>query len=247
MAKYVVMATWDDVPHLEKDEKEALFGSYMPHERDARSRGVPALGSGAIYPIAESDVIIEPFDIPSHWPRVFGMDVGWNKTAVIWAAIDRESDTVYLYSEHYRGKAEPSIHADAIKARGNWMPGVIDPASGGRSQTDGTRLIEIYMDLGLNIGKADNSVEAGLQSVWQRLSSGRLKVFDSCRNWLSEFRIYRRDENGKIVKKNDHLMDATRYCMMSGLDYAMEKPSRRDSGDELAQESILSSNSITGY
>jgi hypothetical protein len=33
-------------------------------------------------------------------------------------------------------------------------------------------------------------------------------------NWLSEFRIYRRDEKGKIVKQNDHLMDATRYGLV---------------------------------
>lgn len=38
----------------------------------------------------------------------------------------------------------------------------------------------------------------------------------SCENWLREFRKYQRDERGKIVKANDHLMDATRYLMVSG-------------------------------
>jgi hypothetical protein len=54
--------------------------------------------------------------------------------------------------------------------------------------------------------------------------SGRLKVFSTCRNFLSEFRIYRRDDNGKIVKENDHLMDAARYLIMSGMRVAKTPP-----------------------
>jgi hypothetical protein len=46
----------------------------------------------------------------------------------------------------------------------------------------------------------------------------------SLQNWLSEFRIYRRDEKGKIVKQNDHLMDATRYLILSGLHVASREP-----------------------
>jgi hypothetical protein len=65
-----------------------------------------------------------------------------------------------------------------------------------------------------------NAREAGIFAVWQRLSGGKLKVFQSLSNWLAEFRLYRRDEKGTIVKENDHLLDATRYLIMSGLDRA---------------------------
>jgi hypothetical protein len=41
------------------------------------------------------------------------------------------------------------------------------------------------------------------------MAEGRLKVFSSLQNWRSEFRIYRRNKNGKLVKSDDHLMDAT--------------------------------------
>ena len=44
------------------------------------------------------------------------------------------------------------------------------------------------------------------------------------RNWLAEYRLYRRDENGKIVKAHDHLMDATRYLIKSGLDRSKVQP-----------------------
>jgi phage terminase large subunit-like protein len=223
-ARFLVMASWDDVPHLTKEVKDALWAALPPHQRDARSKGIPQLGSGAIFPVPESELTCDPFEIPEYWPRVFALDVGWNRTAAIWLAIDRESQTVYAYSEHYRGQAEPSVHAEAIRARGEWIPGDIDPAARGRSQKDGEQLLQQYTDLGLNLTAADNAVEAGIYAVWQRLSGGRLKVFRTLQNWLAEYRVYRRDDKGRVVKSNDHLQDATRYGILSGLDIAIVKP-----------------------
>jgi len=101
---------------------------------------------------------------------------------------------------------------------------VIDSAAHGRSQEDGKQLYEIYTTLGLDLENANKSIEAGLYQVWQMLSTNRLKVFGSLVNWFSEFRIYRRDENGQIVKDRDHLMDCMRYLVMSGLKRAIAKP-----------------------
>ena len=218
-SKYVGMATWDDVPHLTKTQKEELWASIPPFQRDARSKGVPQLGAGAIYPVPESELICEEFSIPEHWRRCYGMDVGWNRTAVVWGATNPDTEVTYLYSEYYRGQAEPILHAEAIKARGE-MPGVIDPASRGRAQTDGQQLLGMYRRHGLDITLANNAVESGLYTVWQTMSAGKLRVFANLRNWLSEFRLYRRDEKGRVVKDNDHLMDATRYLVVSGLSRA---------------------------
>lgn len=215
--KKAIFMGWADTPHLDKSAQDALLSSYSVHERDARTKGIPQLGSGAIYPIPESEIVCKPFDLPAYWPRGYGMDVGWNRTAAVWGAHDRDTDVVYLYSEHYRGNAEPSIHADAIAARGEWMHGVIDPASLGSAQKDGERLFPIYDNLGLHISTAVNSRESGLLEVLQRLSAGRLKVFDTLQNWLMEYRLYRRDDKGAVVKERDHLMDATRYLVVSGI------------------------------
>lgn len=231
-SKFVIMASWDDVPHLTEETKKELWNSIPAFQRDARSKGIPQLGAGAIYPVPESDFVVDPIEIPPHWPRVYGKDVGWNKTAAAWLAIDRDTDTVYVYAEHYRGQAEPSIHAEAIKAKGAWIPGVIDPASRGRSQKDGHQLLQSYLDLGLDLEIAFNGVESGIYEVWQRLSTGRLKVFKSCTNWLAEFRLYRRDEKGNIVKNFDHLMDVTRYGIMSGLARAKVKPVDKEKTSE---------------
>ena len=50
-----------------------------------------------------------------------GNAVSWRSREAVqfclWGALNRETDTLYLYSEHYRGEAEPSVHAAAIRAR----------------------------------------------------------------------------------------------------------------------------------
>jgi hypothetical protein len=185
------------------------------------------LGKGAIYPVPESEILCDPFQIPDYMPQAYALDVGWNRTAALWGAHDQDSDTLYLYAEHYRGKAEPFEHAQAIHARGNWIPGVIDPASRGRGQKDGEQLLHIYQQLMPNLSVANNAVEAGIYAVWVRLQTGRLKVFRTLQNFLAEYRIYRRDDKGHVVKENDHLMDCARYLVMSGLSVATVRPAER--------------------
>jgi len=248
IGRVLVQATWDDAPHLTKKQKDKLFAALPPHQRDARSKGIPQLGSGAIFPIQESNIVVKDFPIPDHWLKCYALDVGWKMTACLWGATDPDSNITYLFSEYYQGQKEPIIHAAGIKARGVWIPGVIDSAAHGRSQEDGRQLFKIYSDLGLDIENANKSVEAGLYKTWEMLSTNKLKVFGSLVNWLAEFRLYRRDEKGHIVKQKDHLMDDTRYLVMSGLDRAVAKPFwELAAWEESDHYSEGESSDITGY
>ena len=115
------------------------------------------------------------------------------------------------------------IHA-AINRRGKWIPGVIDPAAQKARGTDGELLIDTYRNLGLNVTKADNTVVTGLIQTWDMLSTQQLRIFSTLTNWFKEVRLYRRDEKGSVIKKNDHLMDASRYNVMSGYEVAKAPP-----------------------
>jgi hypothetical protein len=209
-----------------------------PHMRDVRSKGMPFLGSGAVYPIATDVIEVRPFAIPDYWPRAFGLDVGWNRTAAVWGAWDQSSDIIYLYDEHYVAEEHPQTHVQAIagaavnsKLRAKWIPGVIDPASKGKGQADGIKLVETYKSLGLDLEFAVNAVEAGVRDVRIRLSSGRLKVFSHLQFWFKEYMLYRRDKNGKIIENKsrpDHLMDATRYLIVSGIQRMKQVPYEAD-------------------
>ncbi len=233
--KWAIQVGWEDAPHLSPEARAQMEGAIQPHERDARMRGIPSLGAGAIYPVPESEITCEPFIIPDHFTQVYALDVGWNRTAALWGAHDTGNDILYLTGEYYRGQAEPSIHATAIKARGEWMPGVIDPASRGRSQKDGEQILALYLGSGLNLTLANNAVDAGIQATWERLSTGRLRVFRTLQAFWNEYRIYRRDEKGNIVKVNDHLMDDMRYLVMSGLAIASVRPAEQWSVGRRAQ------------
>ncbi len=222
--KFAIQATWDDAPHLSDSEKKRLLAAYPPHLRDAKTKGIPIVGAGLIYPIREEDILVNDFPIPDFWPRAYSLDVGWNATATVWGAWDKENDIIYLYGEYKKGEELPLIHTEAIKSRGDWIPGVTDPHAMDANQKDGISLYKEYRDLGLVLTPANNAVETGIFKVWMGLSLGKIKVFRSLVQWLSEFRLYHRNDKGKIVKERDHLMDNTRYLVMSGEGVAITIP-----------------------
>lgn len=223
--RFVVTATWDDAPHLTKEAKDELWNSIPPYQRDARSKGIPQLGSGAIYPISESDVTEDDFKIPKHFRRVWGLDHGWDNFACVWAAIDGDTQIVHIYAGIKMACAEPAMQAHMVKSRGAWIPGVGDAAA--LNIKDGQKIIDIYRKAGLNITLPDKSVEAGIWDTWELMTAGRLKVFKSLSGWFDEFRLYRRDDKGKVVKTMDHFMDCTRYVVRSGLGRARVEPTNR--------------------
>src|ERR1700753_3272904 len=102
-----VSATHDDADHIPAEEKLRLYNSYSPHEREARTKGIPSLGSGLIYPFMESDLLVSPFDIPDYWPRCFGMDFGWHNTAATFLTRDPDNGVTYLYGEYLAGQLTP--------------------------------------------------------------------------------------------------------------------------------------------
>jgi phage terminase large subunit-like protein len=239
--RYCVQIGWDDVPHISDKDKAEMLAEFPEHERAARARGEPMLGSGAIYRTPKDRVMVDPFRIPDHWPRAYGMDVGWNRTACVWGAWDRDSDTVYIIDEYYVGQMPPQVHSDAILARGPFV-GAIDPASQGSNQFDGRKLMDEYQRMGLELYPADNAVEAGIMAMTRRLESGRLRIFSTCQNLLREYGLYRRDMNGKIVKENDHALDALRYLLMTGLKHA-----RYATEEEMYKAPRRLISKVTGY
>jgi phage terminase large subunit-like protein len=218
---FVIQIGWRDAPHLTPEIIAQMSKKFLPSQLRARSEGIPAIGEGAIYPIDIDEISVDPFKIPETWPKCYGLDVG--KTAVVWLAWDKDADVVYAYDCYFSTEYNPTLHTEAIKARGP-IPGVIDPSSLQSNQMDGQNLFVIYKTRGLNLEWERTGVESGIQEVWMRLSTGRLKFFTSLTRLRMEFQRYHRQKSetvfgvqDKIVKKDDHCIDALRYGIVSGL------------------------------
>jgi len=230
--KFYIQASWDDNPHLLEAQKEEIALNLKPHEREAREKGIPSLGSGLVYPFILDGITVPPFAIPEHWGRVYALDFGWtNPTAALFAAYDRDSDVVYLTAEYYVAERTPQQHAHQLIQMGAAnIHGVYDPAGEQSSQRDGGDLATLYRQSGLKyLSKANNSKEEGVMKVAQRFQNSQLKIFNNLRHTQRELAKYCRDEQGKIQKGDDHLMDCMRYLMMSGLQLA-SNPQEGQSG-----------------
>lgn len=225
MAKYVVGCTVDDVPHFDDKYKEDYKKSIPPHQRSARLRGEPGIGSGACYPIDESMFVIDYVEVRPHWKRVFALDVGQH-SAALWGAIDPNTGCMYIYDEAEwllkdMGviEAMPPMIVHSIQSRGKWIKGVVDPSAlQGSKRGDGDSLYKEYKRLGLNlITKVDNGIESGITRNINMIYAGKLKIVKTCRSLLNEMRTYSRGEDGRIGRhQKDHLLDCLRYVSGTG-------------------------------
>ena len=62
MSRHVVCMTIDDVEHYTQEEKDRIVASYPEHEREARAKGVPTMGSGRVFPVSEESIRVDPFE-----------------------------------------------------------------------------------------------------------------------------------------------------------------------------------------
>lgn len=224
--RVVIYATIDDAEHFSSEERARIIASYPPHEREARTKGIPSLGSGLIFPVLEDDIVVEPFIIPEHWSRIGGMDFGWDHpSAFVELAWDKDSDVIYVTKDYRKTETTPVLHAATVKPWGaardgkQWLPWAW-PHDGNNDMAAGPNLASQYREQGLKMLPeratfldGSNSVEAGVMDMLDRMQTGRWKVFRTCGLWLEERRLYHR-KDGRIVKERDDVISASRYALM---------------------------------
>lgn len=218
---HVTTMTIHDALHYTAEQRAAIIASYPAHEREARTKGIPSLGSGRIFPIDEETIKVQSFPIPDHWAQLGGMDFGWDHpSAAIRFAWDKDSDTVYVVDCHRQREQTPQMFALSLKEWPTWLP-ISWPHDGlQHDKGSGEQLAQQYRKTGLammsekaTFPDGSNGVEAGLQDMLQRMQLKKFKVFSHLEDWFEEFRMYHR-KDGKVVKESDDLMAATRYAWM---------------------------------
>jgi phage terminase large subunit-like protein len=227
--QYLQNVTWNDCPHLTPEVQEAMLEQLAPHEREMRSKGIPVLGSGLIYPVNVDSLTCEPFDVPDHWLRIAAIDFGYEHPAA-WVSIawDREEDVLYVVDCLKMEKMTPEQQMHKIRLHGGKDIPCAFPADGMTAEKgSGIALKQQYEGMYFLpepftnppdpvSGKANRSVEAGLMAILDMMKGGRFKIFQHLEELLQELRMYHR-KDGKIVKKFDDAVDAMRYAVQSRL------------------------------
>lgn len=221
MTRHITRMTIEDAGHIAPEQRLAVAASYPPHEREARLRGIPGLGSGRIFPVAEEAIVCEPMAIPRHWARIIGLDFGWDHPfAAAALAWDRDADRIYVTATYRAREATPVMHAAAIRPWGDWIPCAWPQDGYQHDKGSGLELAAQYRAQGLAMLDAHATfedggagVEAGLMDMLDRMQTGRWKVFAHIADWLDEFRLYHR-KDGRVVKERDDLLSASRYALM---------------------------------
>ena len=212
-------------------QRAAIIASYQPWERDARTKGVPQLGSGRVFQIDEDEIKCDGFDIPHHWPQIAGIDFGWDHpSAAARLAWDRDGDILYVTATHRQRQQTPALFAASVRPWGDWLPWAWPHDGLQHDKGSGSQLASQYRAQGLALlanhatfEDGSNGLEAGVMELSDRMQTGRLRVFSHLRDWFEEFNLYHR-KAGIIVKASDDLLSATRYAMMMRRD---GKPAHR--------------------
>src|SRR5262245_23710788 len=223
----------EDAAHYTPEQREAIIAAYPEHERDARTKGIPALGSGLVFPIRDELISCDPLAIPKHWARINGLDFGWEHPfAAVAVAHDRDSDAIYITHADRESRTTPIIHAAAVRAWGPWIPCAWPHDGLQHDKGSGQGLAAQYRQQGLNtledyaqFEDGGSGVEAGVIEMLDRMQTGRFKVFRHLSDWFAEKRGYHR-KDGVIVKARDDLLSATRYAVMM-LRFADNEPRPR--------------------
>jgi phage terminase large subunit-like protein len=211
----------DEVDHISPEDKLMIINSYEEHERDARLKGIPSLGSGRVFPVPEDDIVVHPFQIPDHWYVIAGLDFGWDHpTAATKLAWDKDSDCVYVINDYSKSKEVAAMHVASLKPWGEKLPFAWPHDGLQHDKQSGQPLAESYKAYGLNMlyeratmTDGSSSLEASTLEMLDRMRTNRFKVFNTCQLWINEFRSYHR-KDGLIVKLKDDVISSSRYALM---------------------------------
>lgn len=235
---YLKQVGWDMVEHLTEEMKQEVLSGVAEYKHDCVMKGLPVIGSGAVFPYDDSDIIIDDFDIPLDWEICAGIDIGHtsDSSTCVYAAIDPEG-CVYLIGE-WEGKNAQDPNLGKPAAMAHWIKNslystipVIAPhdagSKSGSPEAYASKLRELDINVqfdpfhnpydsnvGMDAKVRHNNPETGLVLMRQLMDEGKFKVFRSCRVWIEEKRSYFYKPNGDRSKP-DHMMDSSRLAAVS--------------------------------
>ena len=188
----------------------------------------PQLGAGPVFPLELLPSVISAFDanaLPS-WARHcvgidFGFAGGFAAVLIAWA---HDTGDIWVIDSFMMQQSSALYHVQRIHSmtQGLRIP-IAWPHDGHvHDKGSGFALAQQYKGFGANMlpshatnyGADDYRVEPGLQEIRELMFCGKLHIAGHNTELIEEMRHYHRDEDFKVVKQKDHLIDAFRYALM---------------------------------
>lgn len=182
---------------------------------------------GLVYPDMTQH-FVEPFEIPKEWPRLGGYDPGISDpTAMVFAAVDPKTSTIYVYDEYYVRDQTISYHGDKLLPKiepYTWLRQIgSDPSINKRGNESGISYKNYFKQItGITLLPSNNDLLYGIDKVRDYLYTGKIKIFNNLVEFRRESMLYQfpstdirdKNTNNKPVDKDNHLMDALRYMIV---------------------------------
>lgn len=219
--EWIPCRTKDNLDYPE-EEIEKMRAKMRPEMFEIFYEGNFARPYGMIYPEPEDEKLwIAPFDVPEKWPAYAGHDFGFtDPTTGVWGRLDVKGemgvkDCLYLVAEYEASGDTIEDHVMYWKSDGLDF---VDEAWGDSAHP------EVWLrasHAGYPVSDAEKAVLYGINVVYDRMKTGRLRIFRGLPA-LIDYRaryVWETDSQDSDVlldkpKKHQgsgHLMDALRY------------------------------------
>ncbi len=247
----VINLAMDDNPALSESYKERLKDLYAdtPFLYDRFVLGKWVVGAGKIYDFSQN--ICSPNDLDEilerYWeglPKIYwGVDFGMrNPTALVKCIVTPDKEI--LVSEEIYISNVSKVHTVSSIAQiiaEKCTEGVlcIDPSAAVLKDEI------LHQHQNISVRQTDNDVISGIRLIQNLSSQKKIWISNQCKNLIAESENYswkkatEIDEKEKVVKKDDHCVDALRYACLSALPQ-LRKGIRKNSSSESIEKFIYS-------
>lgn len=242
--------TWQN-PHISREwlinEKKSLYarGEGDVWEREYGANFVPG-GASKIFPMVTRS-LIKPHAELMHQIAKDGKKLEWiwwadpaaaSVFAILFLAYNPYTKDLYLLDEIYEtNQAEMTVKNIGKRAidkknelweRTEWRQGYDEAETWFLNE-----FIDSFPDESLEPShKAANDKDVGLSLIKDIILIKRLHISDRCKKIFWEMDNYYKDKQGKIPKKNDHLIDCLRYILAAVFYSLPEKTEYKEENDE---------------
>jgi phage terminase large subunit-like protein len=242
-----IRVSWDDVPEYDpwgepfllQATREQLQRDYLPHEREARIRGIPIQGKGAVFQLREWPTYkTGTIDFKSNprMERVISLDLGLvnDKTVISLIYWDPMERIVYLHRQLVVQGIEEAVPTQYVnhllKPEVFGTPIVLpaDASTAGRYTMSSSSIRQLFEQYGLNVvqkaimnppdaeGRVTNHKSYGINQMRQMLEMGSFYINENCVEFLREAQNYYVDDKGRFSDPDD-CIDSCRYGVLACL------------------------------